>query len=43
MMTIGSRERTVTEYRELLAQAHWTLTGLVQISPEFSLLEAKQV
>jgi orsellinic acid C2-O-methyltransferase len=42
MMTIGSRERTVAEYRQLLSQARWSLTRVVQISPEFSLLEAKQ-
>jgi hypothetical protein len=41
MMTIGSAERTVAEYRRLLSQAQWTLTRVVQISPEFSLLEAK--
>jgi hypothetical protein len=41
MMTIGSGERTVAEYRQLLAQAQWTLTRVIQISPEFSLLEAK--
>jgi hypothetical protein len=41
MMTIGSGERTVAEYRRLLSQAQWTLTRVVQISPEFSLLEAK--
>jgi C-methyltransferase len=40
MMTIGSRERTVTEYRRLLSQAHWSLTRVIRISPEFSLLEA---
>lgn len=41
MMTIGSGERTVAEYRRLLAQAQWTLTRVIKISPEFSLLEAK--
>jgi hypothetical protein len=41
MMTIGSGERTVAEYRQLLSQAQWTLTRVIQISPEFSLLEAK--
>jgi orsellinic acid C2-O-methyltransferase len=41
MMTIGSGERTIVEYRRLLSQAQWTLTRVVQISPELSLLEAK--
>jgi hypothetical protein len=41
MMTIGGGERTVAEYQQLLQQAQWTLTRVVQISPEFSLLEAK--
>jgi SAM-dependent methyltransferase len=41
MMTIGSGERTVVEYRRLLSQAQWTLTRVIKISPEFSLLEAK--
>jgi C-methyltransferase len=41
MMTIGSGERTVAEYRQLLSQAQWTLSRVIQISPEFSLLEAK--
>ncbi len=41
MMTIGSGERTVAEYRRLLSQAQWTLTRVLRISPEFSLLEAK--
>jgi len=40
MLTIGGRERTAAEYRELLAQGGWTLTQVIQISPEFSLLEA---
>jgi orsellinic acid C2-O-methyltransferase len=40
MMTIGSRERTVTEYRELLLEAGWQLSRVVKISAEFSLLEA---
>jgi len=42
MMTIGSAERTVAEYRQLLSQAQWTLTRVIQISPEFSLLEARR-
>jgi SAM-dependent methyltransferase len=42
MMTIGSGERTVAEYRQLLSQAQWNLTRVIQISPEFSLLEAKR-
>jgi orsellinic acid C2-O-methyltransferase len=42
MMTIGSRERTVEEYRQLLAQAGWTLTRVVQVSPELGLLEAQR-
>jgi orsellinic acid C2-O-methyltransferase len=41
MMTIGSGERTVGEYRQLLSQAQWTLTRVIQISPEFSLMEAR--
>ena len=41
MMTIGSAERTVAEYRQLLSQAQWTLTRVIRISPEFSLLEAR--
>lgn len=41
MMTIGSGERTVAQYRRLLSQAQWTLTRVIQLSPELCLLEAK--
>ncbi len=40
MMTMGGRERTVAEYRALLAGAGWQLTGVARASAEFSVIEA---
>ncbi len=43
MMTVGGKERTQAEYRQLLAGAGWRLTQVVRASPEFSLVEAEPV
>ncbi|HYK25274.1 MAG TPA: methyltransferase [Steroidobacteraceae bacterium] len=40
MMTVGGKERTVEEYRTLLAGAGWRLTRIARASAEFSVLEA---
>jgi orsellinic acid C2-O-methyltransferase len=40
MMTVGGKERTVEEYRALLAGAGWRLEQVARASAEFSVLEA---
>lgn len=42
MMTIGSLERTVAEYRQLLAVSGWTLTTVLPVAADFSLLESRR-
>ena len=43
MMTVGGKERTVAEYRELLAEAGWRLTQVTPAGPSFSVIEAEPV
>jgi hypothetical protein len=40
MMTMGGKERTAAEYRELLQAAGWRLSGITPVGAGFSVLEA---
>jgi hypothetical protein len=40
MLNIGGRERTESEYRQLLAEAGLTLTRIVPTDTPFSVIEA---
>ncbi len=40
MMTVGGKERTAAEYRELCARAGWRLVGVTPAGEGFSVLEA---
>ncbi|MGH8261568.1 MAG: methyltransferase, partial [Steroidobacteraceae bacterium] len=42
MMTMGGKERTAAEYRELLGTAGWRLSRVVRASAEFSVIEGVQ-
>jgi hypothetical protein len=41
MMGIGGKERTVQEYRALLAESGWRLDAIVPSGPAFSVIEAR--
>ena len=41
MMGMGGKERTAGEYRALLAEAGWRLTGITPSGASFSVIEAK--
>ena len=43
MLTVGGKERTAAEYRDLLAEAGFELTAITPTASSFSVIEAKPV
>jgi len=41
MMAIGGKERTAAEYKSLLAEGGWRLTGITPAGAQFSVIEAR--
>jgi hypothetical protein len=41
MMSMGGKERTAREYRDLLAEAGWRLAGITPSGSSFSVIEAR--
>jgi hypothetical protein len=43
MMSVGGKERTASDYRELLAGAGWRLTGIIPSGASFCVIEGRPV